>query len=100
MTRMKLRLQVGLLAVLFMLAMIFAADHAVGWQTQPASQGQQLFEANCASCHGSTTGAVTGNLIGKPLLNNEFVQSHTDAELLTFIKEGRSVEHPDNTTGV
>ncbi|MCL4877317.1 MAG: PQQ-dependent sugar dehydrogenase [Anaerolineae bacterium] len=64
-------------------------------------QGQTLYQATCASCHGLNTGEVTGNvIIGKDLVNNVFVQSLSDEELLAFIQQGRPVEDPLNTTKI
>lgn len=64
-------------------------------------EGQILYQASCASCHGLHTGDVSGNvIIGKDLRNNVFVQSLSDDELLAFIHQGRDVTDPLNTTGI
>ena len=38
--------------------------------------------------------------LGKPFTTSDFVTSKSDAELLAFIKVGRPVGDPDNTTGI
>jgi len=38
--------------------------------------------------------------LGKDLTTSEFVKDKTDAELVAFIKTGRPVSDPLNTTGV
>jgi disulfide bond formation protein DsbB len=52
----------------------------------------------CIACHGPGGVGVEG--LGKPFTTSEFVRSQTDAELLAFVKVGRPIGHPDNTTGV
>jgi mono/diheme cytochrome c family protein len=51
----------------------------------PSEIGEELYLSYCAACHGSD-GA--GGL-GADLNNNEFIQSLSDLELITFLKEGR-----------
>lgn len=60
--------------------------------------GRDLFIASCSSCHGPRGEGMEG--LGKPLAGSEFVQSKNDKELSTFIKMGRPVWDPDNTTGL
>ena len=38
--------------------------------------------------------------LGKPFTTSEFLLTVSDQELLDFIKTGRPISHPDNTTGV
>ena len=52
----------------------------------------------CAACHGPNGEGVTG--LGKPFTTSEFIASKTDAELVEFLKVGRAVGDPLNTTGV
>ena len=60
-------------------------------------KGKTLF-ATCAACHGANGEGVTG--LGKPFTTSEFITSKTDAELVEFLKVGRAVDDPLNTTGV
>lgn len=61
------------------------------------SYGQGLFLA-CGACHGSD-GLGLPNF-GKSLVDSEFVDSLTDDELVDFIKIGRPIWDPLNTTSV
>lgn len=63
-----------------------------------AATGQQLFVINCSTCHGPTGEGLPG--LGKPLTTSAFVGGLSDAELLAFIKSGRLVDDPLNTTGI
>jgi disulfide bond formation protein DsbB len=38
--------------------------------------------------------------LGKDMTTSEFVRSKSDAELVEFIKRGRPIDDPLNTTGV
>lgn len=62
------------------------------------SNGEALFAQTCAVCHGQAAEGIDG--LGKALVENEFVASLTDDELVEFLKVGRPVDHPDNTTGI
>lgn len=60
--------------------------------------GEAQYNQVCIACHGPEGQGVEG--LGKPFTTSDFVESQSDAELLEFIKTGRPVGHPDNTTGV
>lgn len=60
--------------------------------------GEEQFDQVCIACHGPGGEGVEG--LGKPFTTSEFVASQSDQELLEFIKQGRPIDHPDNTTGV
>jgi disulfide bond formation protein DsbB len=62
-----------------------------------AGHGKELFTA-CAACHGPE-GKGMPNL-GKDFTASTFVAEKTDAELVEFLKVGRPVDDPLNTTGV
>ena len=59
--------------------------------------GQSLF-LTCTACHGPD-GKGLPNL-GKNLVESEFVHSLSDDELVDFIKTGRPLWDPLNTTGI
>lgn len=61
------------------------------------SQGEQLFML-CAACHGSDARGLPN--LGKDLVASEFVAGLTDQELLDFVKVGRPIWDPLNTTGI
>jgi disulfide bond formation protein DsbB len=62
------------------------------------SAGELLFREACAACHGQNAEGVAN--LGNTLAPNEFVASLNDAELLDFIRAGRDLNSPDNTTGL
>jgi disulfide bond formation protein DsbB len=60
--------------------------------------GKAQFDMVCIACHGSGGVGVEG--LGKPFTTSEFLLTVSDEELLTFIKTGRPISDPANTTGV
>lgn len=60
--------------------------------------GYELFIASCSACHGPDGGGLPN--MGKPLTTSTFVAERTDEQLLAFIKTGRPIWDPENTTGV
>jgi disulfide bond formation protein DsbB len=60
------------------------------------SHGETVYSSTCVACHGPDAEGIPG--LGLPLVDSEFVQSMTDAELIAFIKTGRPAS--DGTTGV
>ena len=60
--------------------------------------GKELFVKNCSACHGPDAKGLPH--LGKNLNQNAFVQSKTDPQLLTYVKSGRGISDPLNTTGV
>ena len=63
-----------------------------------AVHGEELFNQVCIACHGEGGVGIEG--LGKPFTTSTFIPEQSDQELLDFIKTGRPVGHPDNTTGV
>jgi disulfide bond formation protein DsbB len=63
-----------------------------------AVRGQQLYTTTCAACHGPNGEGVQG--LGKDMRHSEFIASLSDEELLAFLKVGRDMSDPLNTTGV
>lgn len=62
-----------------------------------AAQGETLY-TSCIACHGADATGVTG--LGKTLIGSDFVNGTSDADLVAFLKVGRSTSDPANTTGV
>lgn len=60
--------------------------------------GQVQYDSLCIACHGPNGEGMEG--LGKPFTTSDFIQTSSDLELLTFIKVGRPVGDPANTTGV
>jgi disulfide bond formation protein DsbB len=60
--------------------------------------GKATFDTVCIACHGPGGVGVEG--LGKPFTTSEFLLTVNDQELLEFIKTGRPISDPANTTGV
>jgi disulfide bond formation protein DsbB len=60
--------------------------------------GAALFKVTCPACHGQDAKGVPG--LGKDMTNSEFIRARSDDELIEFIKLGRAIDDPLNTTGV
>jgi mono/diheme cytochrome c family protein len=63
-----------------------------------AVAGEPLFQSTCAACHGPDAKGLPN--LGKDMTTSTFIASNSDDELLAFVKTGRPVSDPDNTTGV
>ena len=78
-----------------------AATEAPAATTAPAGDpvaGKAQFDAVCIACHGPGGVGVEG--LGKPFTTSEFLLTVNDQELPEFIKAGRPISDPANTTGV
>ena len=77
-----------------------AADNnpAADYDAEMVMQGQRHYGIFCTACHGPDARGIPG--LGPSLLASDFFNAHSDEELLTFIVEGRPVDHPENTTGI
>lgn len=60
-------------------------------------KGAALY-TTCAGCHGADGKGISG--LGAALTENPFITSHSDTELVAFLKAGRAVSDPDNRTGL
>lgn len=63
-----------------------------------AENGKVLFATTCAACHGPAGEGVQG--LGKDMTKSEFIAGLSDQELLAFVKTGRPISDPLNTTKV
>lgn len=70
----------------------------VTYTKEDVNRGRNFFSATCAGCHGLDGRGIQG--LGKTLIESEFVNGLTDAELHDFVNVGRRVNDPMNTTGV
>ena len=97
------------IAVLLMLALVAcgggeAEDAAAGQEDEQAEvagdaeAGAQLFVQSCSACHGEDAKGLPS--LGKDLTTSTFVASQSNEELLQFVKTGRPMGDPENTTGV
>ena len=63
-----------------------------------AANGEELFNQTCAACHGQGGVGVDG--LGPAMIDNEFVTSSSDSELIEFLEVGRPADAPDNESGI
>lgn len=77
---------------------VASAPAGAGGRGDVSGVGHDAFIASCSACHGPS-GEGLPNL-GKPLATSEFVASKTDDELIAFVKQGRPIWDPNNTTGI
>ena len=63
-----------------------------------ADNGKSVFDRVCVACHGPGGEGIEG--LGKPMPGSEFIAGLDDPGLIDFIKTGREVDDPLNTTGV
>ena len=71
---------------------------ACGGEKTPDEQARANYMRACALCH-AADGSGAGNL-GNSLLDNEFIRTKSDAELVAFLKAGRAPGDPDNESGM
>ena len=63
-----------------------------------AEAGETKYQQACLACHGADAKGMPN--LGKDLTTSEFVKGQTNAELLAFVKVGRSASDPLNTQGI
>ncbi|MCA9995955.1 MAG: cytochrome c [Anaerolineales bacterium] len=63
-----------------------------------AANGEALFGQSCIACHGEGGVGIEG--LGKNMTTSEFIRGMSDEEFLAFVKTGRPVGDPANTTGI
>lgn len=63
-----------------------------------ATTGKTKFDGTCSACHGTDAKGIQG--LGKDLTVSTFVKGQSDADLVAFIKKGRSATDPANSTKV
>jgi len=106
---MKSRFSLIWLLLILVLAMGLAAcgggdsddsggEEAAAAPSGDATHGKELFNQICIACHGEGGVGIVG--LGKDMTSSTFIAGKTDNDLLAFVKVGRPVGDPDNTTGV
>jgi disulfide bond formation protein DsbB len=105
-----LTLAAGALVVAAVVACGGAAQPAAPATSKPAGQptaaakagdatrGKQIFTQSCSACHGQDAKGMPG--LGKDMTTSAFIKAQSDAQLLDFVKKGRPVSDPANTTKV
>ncbi len=80
------------------LAATSAAPTLAQFAKGDVNKGKDLFGMSCSACHGPEGRGVKG--LGKDMTSSQFIAGKSDDELLAFIKIGRPIGDPLNTTGV
>ena len=62
------------------------------------ANGKATYDTLCIACHGADGIGVEG--LGKPFTASEFLAQVPDEEFVEFIKTGRDISDPENTTGI
>ncbi|MHB2016086.1 MAG: c-type cytochrome [Candidatus Xenobia bacterium] len=75
--------------------LLLAVAALIGGCARGPETPTKLFAQNCSGCHGPHG---EGAPAGKALVDNPFVENASDDALLAFIKQGRKVNDPMNTT--
>jgi disulfide bond formation protein DsbB len=63
-----------------------------------APDGAALYKVTCPACHGQDAKGMQG--LGKDMTTSKFIKERSDEELVEFIKQGRALDDPLNTTGI
>ena len=61
-------------------------------------KGKELFQESCSTCHGAEGQGVPH--LGADLQTSKFVAYSSDAQLVSFIRQGRPADDPSNKTHV
>ena len=75
-----------------------ATDAPVAAASGDATVGETLFTASCTACHGVDAMGIDG--LGKTIVASDFIAATSEGDLVDFLKTGRSVSDPENTTGI
>jgi cytochrome c5 len=62
------------------------------------AKGKQVFKQTCVACHGEDAKGIEG--LGKDWTKSEYIANSSDDEIVAFLKVGRTIEDPVNTTGI
>ena len=88
----------AMLAITVVGGVLVACGGGGGAAGGEVAEGHKLFKGTCAVCHGPDGGGMPK--LGKDLHGNEFTKNLSDAELVEFLKKGRSATDPLNERGV
>lgn len=75
-----------------------AEEEAAPVSMGDAGAGKAQYDMLCIACHGPGGEGIEG--LGKPFTTSEFLRERSDEEMVEFVKTGRSMSDPLNTTGV
>lgn len=71
---------------------------ASGYEASWVLEGRALYQSSCVSCHGADARGLPN--LGKDLAQSGFVAKLDDEQMIAFLKKGRPVSDPENTTKV
>jgi disulfide bond formation protein DsbB len=74
------------------------AEEAASVSAGDPDAGEEKFNEVCIACHGAGGIGIEG--LGKDMTTSEFIAEQSDEELLEFVKTGRPIGDPLNTTGI
>ncbi len=63
-----------------------------------AAHGEELFNQTCVACHGEGGVGIEG--LGKDMTTSAFIRDLSETEFVEFLKVGRPISDPANTTNV
>lgn len=75
-----------------------AAEEVASVSAGDPDAGEAKFNEVCIACHGA--GGIGIENLGKDMTSSEFIAEQSDEELLAFVKTGRPIGDPLNTTGI
>jgi disulfide bond formation protein DsbB len=75
-----------------------ASPPAAAAKAGDATRGRQVFTQSCSACHGPDAKGLPN--LGRDMTTSTFIKGQNDTQLLDFIKKGRPVTDPANTTKV
>lgn len=82
----------------FVLAACGGGGTGADYSAEDIAAGEEIFASTCAACHGVDAKGLPN--LGKDMTASEFIAEQSDADLLAFVKTGRPIGDPLNTTGV
>ena len=82
----------------FLIILVLILTGCGGGEKGPMEEARSNYLRACSLCH-AADGSGVGNL-GNSLIDNEFIRSKSDAELVAFLKAGRAPSDPDNESGM
>lgn len=92
----------GIHVLLFVMLLAVACaptvDQAPAATPDPVARGRDLYTRTCSPCHGPDATGIPG--LGKNLVGSEMLEQNSDATIVSFIKAGRPIDDPQNTTGL
>ena len=73
-------------------------DAGPAYTQEQIDAGEVQYQATCSACHGADGMGIEN--LGRAIVGSEFVNEQSDTELVEYVKAGRTVDDPLNTTGI